>query len=146
MDSFAAAFRALEARHLSRTCDLYADVVEPRISAWDVCAGELAIVARGRVSTANFDIARHGVGSARRLGRDRLVLRRRALTKFSRIHPMGLGHLIELTRPLRRRISRRQTEVINPRYSLTLILGSYRAEPLKSRAQYCFVCAPIVTA
>ena len=83
VDSFADVVRDMEARHLPRTADLYADVLEPRIPAWDVCAGEPAIVARGRFSTAQVDIARDGVGGACRLGRDQLRLRLRVLAEFS---------------------------------------------------------------
>src|ERR1035437_4655825 len=64
--------------------------------AWDVCAGEPAIVARGRFSAAQVDIARYGVGSVCRLGHDRLRFRLRILAERSRVHPIGLGHSIEL--------------------------------------------------
>jgi hypothetical protein len=97
VDSFAAFIWNMEARHLPRAADLYADVLEPRIPAWDVCAGEPAIIARGRFSAAQVDIARYGVGSACRLGRDQLRLRYRVLAELSRVHPIGLGHSIELT-------------------------------------------------
>lgn len=96
VDSFAAVIRGMEARNLPRTADLYADVLEPRISAWDVCACELAIVARDRFSAAQVDIARHGVGGACRLGYHWLGLCYRVLAKLSRLHPSGINHSIEL--------------------------------------------------
>ena len=76
----------------------YTDVLEPRVPAWDVWAGEPAIVARGRFSAAQVDIARHGVSSAGRLGHDRLRLC--VLAERSRVNTIGLGHSIELAWPL----------------------------------------------
>src|SRR5674476_544005 len=98
VDSFVAGVRDMEARHLPRAADLYADVLEPRISAWDVCTGEFAIVACGRFSAAQLDIARYGLGSACRLGRDRPRLHLRILAELSRVHPIGLGHSVEMKR------------------------------------------------
>ena len=97
VDSFVAVVRDMEARHLPRTADLYAYVLEPRISARYVCSGKPATVARGRFSAAQRDIARYGLGSVCRLGRDRLRLRLRVLAELSRVHPIGHGHSIELT-------------------------------------------------
>jgi len=96
VDSFVDVVRDMEARHLPRTADLYADVLEPRISAWDVCAGEPAIIARGRFSAAKVHIARNGMDCACRLGRDRLRFCVRVLAEFSGIHPNWLGYSIEL--------------------------------------------------
>ena len=107
VDSFADFIWNMEARHLPRAADLYADVLELGISAWDVCAGELAIVARNGFSTAQIDIARDGVGGACSLGHDRLRLRPFILAELSRVHSIGLGHSIELTRPLQGRGPRR---------------------------------------
>jgi len=77
VDSFGDFIWNMEARHLPRAADLYADVLEPGISAWDVRTGELAIIACNGFSTAQIDIAYDGVGRACGLGHDwfRLCLR-----------------------------------------------------------------------
>ena len=96
VDSFAAVIRDMEARHLPCAVDLYADVLEPRISAGDVCAGKPAIVACGRFPAAQVDIARYGVGSSCRLDYDWLGFRLCVLAKLSRFCAIGLGRSIKL--------------------------------------------------
>ena len=96
VDSLAAFIWNMEAWHLPRAADLYADVLEPGISARDVCACELAVVARDRFSTAQVDIARNGVGGVCSLGHDRLRFRLRVLAELSRVYSIGVGHSIEL--------------------------------------------------
>ena len=96
VDSFAAVIRDMEARHLPCAVDLYADVLESRISTWDVCAGKPAIVACGRFSAAQVDIARYGVGGACRLDYDQPRLRLCILAELSRFFAIGLGRSIKL--------------------------------------------------
>src|SRR5690242_19286662 len=88
----------METRHLPRATDLYADVLESRISAWDVCAREPAIIASDRFSAAQVDIARDGVGSTCRLDYDWLRLRFCVLAELSRLYAVGVGCSIELIR------------------------------------------------
>jgi len=85
----------MKARHLPRTADLYADVLEPGISARDECTGEFTIVARNGFSAAQVDIARDGVGGTCSLGHDRLRLRPLILAELSRVD--GSGSVIQLS-------------------------------------------------